>query len=61
MEDLNTINLNDVNNNDELYNIANYVIQRFVTFLIDVNNIHGGVINNVINYLKRHINDGGGE
>ena len=58
LKDLNNINLNDVNSNDELYNVANYVIQRFVTFLIDVNNIHGGVINNVINYLKRHINDG---
>jgi len=61
LEDLNKINLNDVNNNDELYNVANYVIQRFLTFLIDVNNSYNGVINNVINYLKRHINDGGGE
>jgi hypothetical protein len=61
LKDLNTINLNDVNNNDELYNVANYVIQRFVTFLIGVNNIHGGVINNVINYLKRYVNDGDGE
>jgi len=55
LEDLNKINLNDVNSNDELYNIANYVIQRFVAFLIGVNNIHGGVINNVINYLKRYV------
>jgi thymidylate synthase len=61
LEDLNKINLNDVNSNDELYNAVNYVIQRFVKFLIDVNNSHNGVINNVINYLKRHINDGGGE
>jgi hypothetical protein len=29
--------------------------------LIDVNNIHGGVINNVINYLRKYVNDGGGE
>ena len=62
MKDLNNVNLNDVNNSDELYNAANYVIQRFLTFLIGVNNIHDGVINNVINYLKRHINnDGDGE
>ena len=58
LKDLNKINLNDVDNNDELYNVANYVIQRFVTFLIDINNIHNGVINNVINYLKRYVNDG---
>jgi hypothetical protein len=56
LKDLNKINLNDVHNNDELYNAANYVIQRFVTFLININNIHDGVINNVINYLKRHVN-----
>jgi len=61
INDLNNVNLNDVNDNDELYNAANYIIQRFVTFLIGVNNIHDGVINNVINYLKRHINDGDGE
>jgi thymidylate synthase len=61
LEDLNKINLNDVNNNDELYNIANYVIQRFVAFLIGVNNIHDDVINNVINYLKRYVDDGDGE
>jgi len=61
LEDLNKINLNDVNSNDELYNIANYVIQRFLTFLIDVNNSYNGVINNVINYLKRYVDDGGGE
>ena len=61
LKDLNNVNLNDVNNNDELYNAANYVIQRFVTFLINVNSIRDGVINNVINYLKRHINDGDGE
>ena len=61
LEDLNKINLNDVNNNDELYNATNYVIQRFLTFLIDVNSIHNGVINNVINYLKRYVNDGDGE
>ena len=58
LKDLNNINLNDVNNNDELYNAANYVIQRFLTFLINVNNIHDGVINNVINYLRKHVNDG---
>jgi len=58
LKDLNNVNLNDVHNNDELYNAANYVIQRFVTFLIDINNSYNGVINNVINYLKRHINDG---
>jgi hypothetical protein len=58
LEDLNKINLNDVNSIDELYNVANYVIQRFVTFLINVNNIHNGVINNVINYLRKHSNDG---
>jgi len=46
-----------VNDNDELYNAVNYVIQRFVTFLINVNNSHDGVINNVINYLRKHIND----
>jgi len=56
LKDLNIVNLNDVHNNDELYNAVNYVIQRFVMFLIDVNNIHDGVINNVINYLKRHVN-----
>jgi len=56
INDLNNVNLNDVHNNDELYNAVNYVIQRFVMFLIDVNNIHDGVINNVINYLKRHVN-----
>ena len=56
LKDLNNVNLNDVHNNDELYNAVNYVIQRFVMFLIDVNNIHDGVINNVINYLKRHVN-----
>jgi hypothetical protein len=60
LEDLNKINLNDVNSIDELYNVANYVIQRFVTFLIDVNNIHNDVIHNVINYLKRYVNDGDG-
>ena len=54
INDLNNVNLNDVHNNDELYNAVNYVIQRFVMFLIDVNNIHDGVINNVINYLKRY-------
>ena len=54
LKDLNIVNLNDVHNNDELYNAVNYVIQRFVMFLIDVNNIHDGVINNVINYLKRY-------
>ena len=59
LKDLNNINLNDVNNNDELYNITNYVIQRFVTFLINVNNSHDGVINNVINYLKRYVNNDG--
>jgi hypothetical protein len=58
LNDLNNVNLDDVNNNDKLYYAANYVIQRFVMFLIDVNNIYDGVINNVINYLKRHINDG---
>jgi hypothetical protein len=61
LKDLNKINLNDVHNNDELYNTANYVIQRFVTFLIDVNSIHNGVINNVINYLRKYVNDGDGE
>jgi len=61
INDLNNVNLDDVHNNDELYNAVNYIIQRFVTFLINVNNIHDGVINNVINYLKRHINDGDGE
>jgi len=61
LKDLNKIDLNDVHNNDELYNVANYIIQRFVTFLIGVNSIHGGVINNVINYLKRYVNDGDGE
>jgi len=58
LKDLNNINLNNVNNNDELYNTANYIIQRFLTFLIDINNAHSNVINNVINYLKRHINNG---
>jgi len=57
INDLNNVNLNDVNDNDELYNAVNYVIQRFVTFLINVNNSHDGVINNVINYLRKHIND----
>jgi len=52
INDLNNVNL-DVNNNDELYNATNYVIQRFVMFLIDVNNYHDGIINNVINYLRR--------
>ena len=53
INDLNNVN-RDVHNNDELYNAVNYIIQRFVTFLTDVNNIHDGVINNVINYLQRH-------
>jgi len=53
LKDLNNVNLNDVHNNDELYNAANYVIQRFLTFLINVNNIHDGVINNVINYCYK--------
>jgi len=57
LKDLNNINLNDVNDNDELFNAANYVIQRFLTFLINVNDSHDGVINNVINYLKRRVND----
>ncbi len=62
LKDLNNVNLNDVHNNDELYNAANYIIQRFVTFLIDINNSDNNVINNVINYLRRHINnDGDGE
>jgi hypothetical protein len=62
INDLNNVNLNDVHNNDELYNAANYIIQRFLAFLIDVNSIHDGVINNVINYLKRYVNnDGDGE
>jgi hypothetical protein len=62
LKDLNNVNLNDVHNNDELYNAANYIIQRFLTFLIDVNNAHNNVINNVINYLRKHINnDGDGE
>jgi len=52
INDLNNVNL-DVNDNDELYNATNYVIQRFVMFLINVNNIHDDVINNVINYLRR--------
>ncbi len=34
LKDLNTINLNYVNNNDELYIVANYVIQRFLTFFV---------------------------
>jgi len=53
INDLNNVNLNDVHNNDELYNATNYVIQRFVMFLINVDNYHDGVINNVINYLRR--------
>jgi len=57
INDLNNVNLNDVNDNDELFNAANYVIQRFLTFLINVNDSHDGVINNVINYLKRRVND----
>ena len=61
MNDLNNVNLK-VHNNDELFNAANYVIQRFLMFLINVNDSHDGVINNVINYLRKHIdNDGGGE
>jgi len=60
LNDLNNVNLNDVYNNDELYNAVNYVIQRFVTFLTDVNNSHNNVVNNVINYLRKHINDGDG-
>ena len=61
LKDLNNVNLSDVHNNDELYNAANYVIQRFLTFLINVNSMHDGVINNVINYLRKINNDGGGE
>ena len=57
INDLNNVNLNDVNDNDELYNAANYIIQRFLTFLINVNDSHDGAINNVINYLKRRVND----
>jgi len=53
INDLNNVNL-DVNNNDELYDATNYVIQRMLTFLINVDNYHGGVINNVINYLQRY-------
>ena len=60
MNDLNNVNLN-VHNNDELFNAANYVIQRFLMFLINVNDSHDGVINNVINYLRKHINNGGRE
>jgi len=52
INDLNNVNL-DVNNNDELYNATNYVIQRMLTFLINVDNYHDGIINNVINYLRR--------
>jgi hypothetical protein len=58
LNDLNNINLDDVNDNDKLYYAANYVIQRFLSFLININNIHDNVINNFINYLKRYINDG---
>ena len=59
INDLNrNIDLDDVNDNDKLYYAANYVIQRFVMFLLDINNIYDDVINNVINYLKRHVNDG---
>jgi len=58
MNDLNNVNLK-VHNNDELFNAANYVIQRFLTFLINVDNSHDGVINNVINYLRKHINNNG--
>lgn len=61
INDLNNVNLDDVNDNDELYNAANYVIQRFVTFLININNSDNNVINNVINYLRKHVNDGDGE
>jgi hypothetical protein len=61
INDLNNVNLNDVNDNDELYNAANYIIQRFLTFLINVNNSYNNVINNVINYLRKINNDGGGE
>ena len=57
INDLNNVNLNDVNDNDELYNAANYIIQRFVTFLINVNNSYNNVINNVINYLRKINND----
>jgi len=58
INDLNNVNLNDVNDNDELFNAANYVIQRFLMFLINVNDSHDGVINNVINYLRKHIDNG---
>jgi len=58
INDLNNINLDHVNDNDKLYYAANYVIQRFLSFLININNIHDNVINNVINYLKRYVNDG---
>ena len=61
INDLNNVNLNDVNDNDELFNAANYVIQRFLTFLINVNDSHDGVINNVINYLRKHVDNGGRE
>lgn len=55
INDLNNVDLDDIHNNDELYNAANYVIQRFVTFLINIDNVDNNVINNVINYLKSHI------
>ena len=61
LNDLNNVNLDDVNDNDKLYYAANYVVQRFLSFLINVNNIHDNVIDNVINYLKRYNNDGDGE
>ena len=61
INDLSNVNLDHVNDNDKLYYAANYIIQRFLSFLININNIHDNVINNVINYLKRHINDGDGE
>jgi len=61
MNDLNNVSLK-VHNDDELFNAANYVIQRFLMFLINVNDSHDGVINNVINYLRKHIdNDDDGE
>ena len=53
INDIKNVNL-DVHNNDELYNATNYVIHRFIAFLMDVNNYHDGVINNVINYLQRY-------
>jgi hypothetical protein len=61
LNDLNNVNLDDVNDNDKLYYAANYVIQRFLSFIINVNNIHDNVIDNVINYLKRYDNNGDGE